>query len=246
MHTVRFTIISVFLIYIALSCIRQKFPVLLFVHGGAWEIGDRKDYHYIGYTFANHGIGTAVMSYRLSPQVVHPEHAKDVTRAFAWLYQTISQYKGQKNHIFLAGHSAGAHLCALIALDKRYLAEYNLSPDAIRGVICMSGIYDLSSMAKSVWGSHLITTAFGRNPDTWSKASPISYSRTGSSAPFLIMAAEKDFNLLKEQAEKFFDTLNTAQFFEISEKNHFSIVDSIGTQGDVTTEKILSFVAEHV
>jgi arylformamidase len=165
-----------------------EYPVLLFVHGGGWELGDKDAYTHVGETFAHNGIGTAVISYRLSPHVIHPEHAQDVTRAFSWVYTTIEKYKGRKECIFLAGHSAGAHLSALVTLDEKYLQDTSL----IRGVICISGIYDIKSMAETPWGRSFIHSAFGKTPTTWEEASPITHIRENI-PPFLIITAERDF-----------------------------------------------------
>src|SRR5207253_2153822 len=88
-------------------------PVVLFVHGGAWIFGD-KDlfgmYRGVGQYLARHGVTAVLMNYRLSPVVQHPEHIKDVARAFAWTRRHIKDYGGNPDAIFLAGHSAGAHL----------------------------------------------------------------------------------------------------------------------------------------
>ncbi len=215
-----------------------EYPVLLFVHGGGWQIGDKDAYTHVGRTFAHNGIGTAVMSYRLSPHVVHPEHAQDVARAFSWVYTTIEKFRGQKDCIFLAGHSSGAHLSALVTLDEKYL--HNTSP--IRGVICISGIYDITSMVNTPWGKSFIDTAFGDNPTTWKEASPISHIKV-SIPPFLIITAERDFEPIKKQAETFFDLLTNAKFYEIPKKNHFTIVSSIGKK-DLTTKVICEFIRD--
>ncbi len=81
---------------------KKDFPVLLFVHGGGWRHGDKDFlgiYSAIGNMFAEHGIGAVVINYRLSPEVMHPEHIKDVAKAFAWTYKNIATYGGQKDNI---------------------------------------------------------------------------------------------------------------------------------------------------
>jgi acetyl esterase/lipase len=124
-------------------------PVVLFVHGGTWMIGDKDFYgiyRNVGRCLAKHGIVTVMINYRLSPMVKHPEHAKDVASAYAWCYKNVARYGGDPDCIFLAGHSAGAHLASLIIADKTYLKDPKLGLDdkarkAIRGVIGLSGVY---------------------------------------------------------------------------------------------------------
>src|SRR6516164_2426591 len=93
-------------------------PVVLFVHGGAWMIGDKNPlglYRGFGRFLARHGIVAVMINHRLSPAVKHPEHVKDVARAFAWTRRHIKEYGGDPDRIFLCGHSAGGHLVSLLA-----------------------------------------------------------------------------------------------------------------------------------
>src|SRR5439155_218578 len=116
---------------------------LFFVHGGAWRFGDRGLYPPLGYRFAREGILTVIPSYRLAPKNPHPAQMEDTAAAFAWTVRHVAEYGGDTNRIYLGGHSAGAHLASLLAFDEHYLQEHRLSPDIIRGVIALSGVYNL-------------------------------------------------------------------------------------------------------
>lgn len=123
-------------------------PVVLFVHGGTWMVGDkdfRGIYRGVGKELARQGVVTVLMNYRLSPLVRHPEHVRDVARAFAWAVHHIAEYGGDPARIVLAGHSAGGHLASLLVTDPQYLAapELKLAPACrcVRGVIAISGVY---------------------------------------------------------------------------------------------------------
>ncbi len=127
----------------------RKRPVVLFVHGGTWMVGDKNHfgvYRGVGRFLASNGVVAVVPNYRLSPRVKHPEHVKDVARAFAWCRRNAARYGGDPDCIFLAGHSAGGHLVALLATDESYLKDPSLGLDdgarkAIKGVIGLSGVY---------------------------------------------------------------------------------------------------------
>src|SRR5437016_798438 len=89
---------------------QKDFPVLFFVHGGAWRTGDKNYFGFyagLGKFYARRGIGTVVTNYRLSPKVKHPEHIKDVARAFAWTVKNISKYGGRPDAIlaFIRTHA---------------------------------------------------------------------------------------------------------------------------------------------
>lgn len=117
-------------------------PVVLFFYGGNWNSGARQDYRFVGEALASRGIVAVVADYRLYPQVRYPEFLQDAARAVAWTEKNIGQYGGNPQRLFLMGHSAGAYNAAMLALDEHLLAEVNLTPQILRGWICLAGPYD--------------------------------------------------------------------------------------------------------
>jgi acetyl esterase/lipase len=123
---------------------KKDFPVVILVHGGAWVMGDNRCcglQSSVGEFLASQGIGAVLPNYRLSPGVRHPEHVQDLARAVAWVKAHIADYGGRPDRLFLAGHSAGGHLVALLATDEQYLKAEGLSTADLRGVIALSGVY---------------------------------------------------------------------------------------------------------
>lgn len=124
-------------------------PVVFFVHGGAWMFGDKNLfglYRAVGRNLASQGCVAVLINYRLTPTVKHPEHLNDVARAFAWTRSNIAKHGGDPNCIFLAGHSAGGHLVALLAThddvwNKSLAGLKSSDRTAVRGVIGVSGVY---------------------------------------------------------------------------------------------------------
>jgi acetyl esterase/lipase len=122
----------------------HDFPVVVFVHGGAWMLGDNRScglYASVGEFLASQGIGAVLPNYRQSPYVKHPEHVKDVARAFAWTKNHIAEHGGRTDQLFLVGHSAGGHLAALLATNEQYLHAEGCRIADIRGVVCVSGVF---------------------------------------------------------------------------------------------------------
>jgi acetyl esterase/lipase len=122
------------------------YPVVVLVHGGAWMLGDNRSLGLqsaVGEFLAAHGIGAVLPNYRLSPGVKHPAHVRDIARAVAWTHACIADHGGDPEQIFLAGHSAGGHLVSLLGTDETYLAAEGLAIKDIRGVISISGVYEL-------------------------------------------------------------------------------------------------------
>jgi acetyl esterase/lipase len=127
----------------------RRYPVILFVHGGTWIVGDKDQrgrIRAVGQSLARQGYVAVLINYRLSPSVRHPEHVKDVARAFAWVRKHIAEYGGDPDRIVLMGHSAGGHLVTLLVTDDSYLSDPALGlgagdRKAIRAVVSLSGVY---------------------------------------------------------------------------------------------------------
>lgn len=217
-------------------------PVLLFVHGGGWQDGDKSLYSYLGRTFASRGFTTVVISYRLTPEVMHPGHIQDVARAFAWIYRNIAQQGGDPERIFITGHSAGGHLVALLALDERYLQGEGLSTDLIRGAMPISGVYDITAIPG-------FESVFGSDPEARRDASPLAHVDE-KQPPFLISYAQFDFPTLGDQARELARLLQEhstpVELLEAPRKDHITIVGQIGIPGDLTTQALLDFMQAHL
>ncbi len=173
-----------------------SYPVVIFVHGGAWRDGDKDRYPHLGEWLTRHGIICVMLNYRLTPEVVHPEHTKDVAAAVAWVYKNIGAYGGDKERLYLTGYSAGGHLASLIVLDPSYLATYGLSPAIFKGVATYSGVY---SVDWTLWVAGYGAAFAGCD---WKKASPINYVRAGL-PPWVIIYANNDYTTLEGQATRF-------------------------------------------
>jgi arylformamidase len=225
---------------------RKEFPVIFFVHGGAWRHGDKQYlgvYSSLAMCLARLGFGMVVTNYRLSPTVQHPEHIKDVARAFAWTCQHIAQYGGCPDQIFVCGHSAGGHLVALLATDERYVKAEGLSLGAIRGAIPISGVYDVS-----LPGPGLFQTVFGKDSESRRAASPVNHV-CGREPPFLIVYADRDFATCDQMSERLCKVLQDcereAQTLAVKDRNHITVLLSAIRAEDPLVRAIVQFVAAH-
>jgi acetyl esterase/lipase len=222
---------------------KTDFPVVMFVHGGAWTFGDKDFFgvhEAVGRMFARHGIGAAVISYRLTPTVQHPEHIKDVARAFAWLHEHIKEYGGRPDEIFLCGHSAGGHLVSLLATDESYLKAQGLSLSDIKGVMPISGVYLIPD--------NFFNSVFGKDGDSRKKASPLNDVHPGS-PPFCILYGDDDFPTCGVVSESFCKTLKenkiSAESLEIKKRNHIDIITGAGKDDDPCSKALVDFVMKH-
>jgi acetyl esterase/lipase len=225
---------------------RQDFPVVLFVHGGAWVMGDKNGdfgvYEALGKMFARHGVGCAVTNYRLSPGVKHPEHIKDVARAFAWVHKHVKEDGGRPDQLFVCGHSASGHLVALLATDDSYLKAEGLSLADVKGVMPISGVY-------VVLVDGLFTDVFGKDPAERKQAWPLTHVHEGC-PPFLIIYADQDFPFIDLGSEAFAKALKEkkveAETLKLTKRNHLDIISRTARDGDPCGQALLDFIAEHV
>jgi len=189
------------------------------------------------------------INYRLSPQVTHPTYVQDVACTLAWIQSNISTYGGNPEQIFIIGHSAGAHLAALVATDETYLQSQGLNLDFIDGVICLDGGgYDIPLATKSEGKIkfNIYTNAFGWNTADWIEASPINHVEKGKAIPpfLLIYAGQREASCL--QAEIFSKILASnnvyVKLYHAIGKNHGSLNNDLGKAGDEPTDVILHFI----
>lgn len=116
-------------------------PVIVFFYGGNWQSGDRALYRFVAVALARRGIVAVVPDYRVYPQARFPEFVEDGAQAVAWVKANIGRFGGGR--IFLMGHSAGAHIAAMLALDGEWLARAGLDAKRdIAGLIGIAGPYD--------------------------------------------------------------------------------------------------------
>ena len=124
-------------------------PVLLFLHGGGFREGDRKQYGYVAEPFAKQGILTVVASYRLTTGgFKYPDQPDDAKALVTWIHKNIAKYGGNPNAIYVSGHSAGAILTADIGVDLAWMDTAKVPRSALRGIVPISGSYDLRNSTR--------------------------------------------------------------------------------------------------
>lgn len=202
-------------------------PVLMWIHGGGWRQGDRALYSTLGRRFAERGIGCALISYRLSPDVQHPEHIKDCAAAFAWLHANVKKYGGDPDRLFISGQSAGGHLTALLATDRKYFDDLKLPADVLKGAVPMSGVYE-------VGGSSFYRDAFGDDKAARADASPLSHVKDFKLPMLVITETDDNYHLRPdmEKLKKAFDGAKNVSFLDADDRNHITIVTRMMLKAD--------------
>lgn len=163
------------------------------IHGGGWQTGDKmnratilpKAEHFVatGYLFIS-------INYRLAPDHPFPAHAVDAGNAVSWVFDNISSYGGDPEKIVLMGHSAGAHIAALIATDETYIGAAGHGLGFLKGLVLLdTAAYDIPALAQQRAGSlpRSYRSAFGEDRRVWRRASPITYVGARKGIPSTIL-----------------------------------------------------------
>ncbi len=234
---------------------QKDYPVLVFVHGGFWMIGDKTVFGWgadVGRYFAAQGIGVVIPNYRLAPGVKNPQQARDVARAVAWTVKNIAGYGGNPDQLFLCGHSAGGQLVALLATDGSYLRAHNLGLDLIKGVIAVGGVYDLRVLDLGLGPANRLNPlalVFGATPQAVRDASPVSHVRAGL-PPFLLAHADSDMPTLPQMARDFALALRKAgdevSLLQVNDRNHDSVMFEACRRDDPLAQAIQGFIARAI
>jgi acetyl esterase/lipase len=177
-------------IYRPKSDAQNKPPVVLFYYGGGWEAGDKADYKFVAEAFTSKGYVVVIPDYRVYPDVKFPALMEDPAKAAQWVKQHIGQYGGDHNQVFLAGHSAGAHLAVMMSLNPEYLAKVSLTPQNFVGTIGLAGPYDFLPLK-----SARLMEIFGPEEGRW-ESQPISFV-SGNNQPLLLLVGLKDGTVWK-------------------------------------------------
>ena len=158
-------------------------PTVVFFYGGAWKRGSRGQYRFVGHRLAEHGVLAIVADYRTWPRAGFPAFMDDAADAVAWADAHASEYGGDPRRLFIAGHSAGAQIAALLGTDAHYLAMRGIKAARLAGVIGLSGPYDFVVGRK-------YAPIFGP-PRQWPQAQAVNFV-DGGEPPFLLVHGDAD------------------------------------------------------
>ena len=226
-----------------------KAPVLLFVHGGGWSIGDKAHAAPDKAKWANSkGWAFASANYRLVPQATVEQQAADVAHAIAWLRSNAAREGLDLNRIVLMGHSAGAHLVALVGTDPRYLTAAGVPMNAVIGAVLLDGAgYDVAARASAEMNivKPMYEAAFSNDPKRQAALSPTRHAAAPNVSRWLILPIERRADS-QAQSKGLAEALNragtSATVIAVPGESHGSLNKGLGEGGDFATKQIERFL----
>ncbi len=190
-------------------------PVVVFIHGGGWHGGDKKDYGDLATHLARHGYLCAAINYRLSGEAPFPAALEDCKCAIRWLRAHADDYNADPHRFATWGHSAGGHLAAMVALTPGQFegqGGWAHAPSVAQCALCFSAPLDFPALGESLKGSvdAFLGAASAGDRGGRERSSPISYV-AGATAAFFICHGEQDNLVPPEQSQRFVAALRKAK-----------------------------------
>ena len=209
--------------------------VHIFIHGGYWRALDKSDHSQLAKPFVENNILYFSINHELCPTVTLSEIVKQVTEAIVWIYNNCKKFGGNKNKITISGHSAGAHLCAMI-MENNW-DKYNIPKNVIKGAALISGIYQPELVLNLSVNKEIKLSkkeAINNTPKSPKENIPV----------ILTCVGEKEPEGWKEQTKLFskniIDSCNCLDFSILENENHFSMMISFSNSEHKFVKKIIN------
>lgn len=223
-------------------------PVVVFIHGGSWDSGNKNIYWFIGRRLAKQGVVAIVINYRLAPAVEVPAMANDCARAVQWTKQHIGEYGGDPDRIFVMGHSAGAGLAALLATDNQLFTKIGLDQNPVKGAILddPAGLDMYDYLTKMEYpGDERYLVPYGKNPAVWRAVSPMYYVQAGD-PPMLLFVGGETYPSITSSSKRFHEKLQEKgvknEIMTLPGKKHIPMVVQLFWKNNIIYRNLLKFV----
>jgi arylformamidase len=237
----------------------KELPVVIWIHGGGWQTGDKSDVQIKPRAFMDKGFVFVSTNYRLLPRVDMGTIVRDVARSIHWVHDHIADHGGDPRRLFVMGHSAGAQLAALICTDDRYLKAEGLSLAIIKGCVPVDGdtfdvpaIIETAETRRRVHGQPRATFGhrekFGDDPAKHREFSAVTHvAKDKGIPPFLIMHVAEHPDT-SAQAQRLASALKSSgvsvRVFGAPDSTHNKINANLGAPDDAGTKALFDFVGD--
>jgi arylformamidase len=222
---------------------RRNAPLLVFIHGGWWRSLDKSDFSFIAPAYVRAGFNVALPNYTLAPSASIEEITQQQLRALAWLYRNADQYDFDPRRIVVAGHSAGAHLTAMMMAALWPTFAPDLPHDLVKAGVLMSGLYDLDPVRYA----DFVNVDLKLTEERIAPLSP-AFMPQAHAAPFITAVGGLETDEFKRQNALIGTNWNATHQRDIAlpDANHLTICDAFAAPDSAlfdATVKLISNVA---
>ncbi len=211
-------------------------PVFIFLHGGGFREGDKDDYGYVALPFSTRGVITVVATYRWAPEYRYPAQVEDTRDILAWVYRNIASMDGDRDRIYIGGHSAGAILSASVSVDPSWTEKLNLPSTLVKGCIPISGGYDMRT--------NPFVEPYVSDPHLVIEASPILNIRNPPRNNLIAVGSSEEIFVQpsKDFVEKLSEKGVNAKFLVLENMDHAETVWSLRDSNSQLFQEIMKIV----
>lgn len=214
-------------------------PIAIFIHGGAWQRGDKGAASYPAESFVPAGVTYIATNFSLIPPSTLDEMVRQNRAALAWVSRNAEGFGGDPDRIFVLGHSSGGHIAAMMACTD-WQTAYGLPADLVKGVVCLSGMYDLEPVWLSYRNNYLKLDAEG-----WRRNSPI-HNIPQQAPPLIVGCGEFDADEFRRQPRAFVEAWvgngQHCEFIEHEGLNHFETAREYNNPDGAMFKSILAMM----
>lgn len=236
---------------------KEALPVMFWIHGGGWQVGNKTDVALKPKALTERGFVFVSTGYRLLPTVEMDELIRDVARSLDWVHKNIAKFGGDPRRIFVGGHSAGAQLAALICIDDRYLKEQGVSFNVLKGCVPVDGdTYDIpkiimtAELRAMLYGKPLPSFGhrqkFGNDPKKHVDFSAVTHVARGKGIPPFLLFYFPGNADTRAQAGRLAEVLKEADvpvtLFGKSDSNHNRLNNELGQPDEPATKALYKFL----
>jgi acetyl esterase/lipase len=226
-------------------------PVIVWIHGGGWSKGDKASLQQKPQAFVDKGFVLVSVNYRLVPAVTVKDLMADLAQSARWVRDHAAEHRGDPNSLIIMGHSAGAHLAALLCTDDRYLKAAGVPLTSLKGCVPLDvSAYDIPKRIHDVDDgiSKTFKTIFGTEEVAQLEVSPVHHiAKDKHIPPFLILhVASRDDTKAQAHwlAGKLTESNISARVVAAEGKTHGTISSDLGGADDPPTLELWKFLRE--
>ena len=210
-------------------------PLLVFIHGGYWQGGDKRDVSFVAAPFVRAGVAVALINYGLAPDTPIEAMLAQTARAVRWLHANAAAHGVDAQRIHLMGHSAGGHLASTMLAHTAETADVSR---LVRSATAISGLFDLAPLINTSWNQ-----ALGLDPDRASQLSPLHRERA-SDAPLYTLVGSEETEGFKQQAAHIERHWRHVQSLGlVTGKHHYNVLDIFDGANNPWLQQLLQLMA---
>ncbi|MEO6219508.1 MAG: alpha/beta hydrolase [Ginsengibacter sp.] len=203
---------------------QPRSKTLIFIHGGYWQRFDKASFHFVAGAFHSYDIATVILNYPLAPEVSIDQIVLSCRKAVYWLLANLASFNGNADDIYIAGHSAGAHLAAMLMAADWQQANNHPGAFMFKGACAISGLFNLVPVQLCE-----VNEGLQMDVGTALRNSPVQLKPV-TQCPLLLVMGEEETEEFKDQSEELYECWEeniSIEFSQIKGLNHFSILEAL-------------------